>query len=139
MKQDFPAKSFSLPKLFTVEDIILLFISISMMIEYACIHTRREIIPLARYGTPFVLLAFRLKTKENYRLLTDWRVEIPYSKNNHIHTYWRQYKTIFTIMFFEMYKLTNVQIKNYVHYIYTLFQKIALLQLYNLKSLYYNK
>lgn len=71
MKQDFPAKSFSLPKLFTVEDIILLFISISMMIEYACIHTRREIIPLARYGTPFVLLAFRLKTKENYRLLTD--------------------------------------------------------------------
>ena len=57
MKQDFPAKSFSLPTLFTAEDIILLFISYS--------------IPLARYGTPFVLLAFRLKTKENDRLLTD--------------------------------------------------------------------
>ena len=57
MKQDLPAKSFSLPTLFTAEDIILLFISYS--------------IPLARYGTPFVLLAFRLKTKENDRLLTD--------------------------------------------------------------------
>ena len=57
MKQDFPAKSFSLPTLFTVEDIILLFISYS--------------IPLARYGTPFVLLAFRLENKENDRLLTD--------------------------------------------------------------------
>ena len=71
MKQDFPAKSLSLPTLFKVKEIILLFVSYSMMIEYTCIHTRREIIPLARYGTPFVLLAFRLKTKENYRLLTD--------------------------------------------------------------------
>lgn len=74
MKQDFPAKSFSLPTLFTVEDIILLFISYLMIIEYTCINTRREIniIPLARYGTPFVWLAFRLKTKEKYdQLLTD--------------------------------------------------------------------
>lgn len=54
-----------------VEDIIVLFISYLMIIEYTCINTRRKIIPLARYGTPFVLLAFRLKTKENYRLLTD--------------------------------------------------------------------
>ena len=57
MKQDFPDKSFSLPTLFTVKDIILLFISYS--------------ISLARYGTAFVLLAFRLKNKENYRILTD--------------------------------------------------------------------
>ena len=72
MKQDFPAKSFSLPTLFTVEDIILLFISYLMIIDYTCINTRREIIPLARYGTLFVWLAFRLKTKEKYdRLLTD--------------------------------------------------------------------
>ena len=52
MKQDFLAKSFSLPTLFTVEGIILLFISYLMTIEYTCINTKREIIPLARYGTP---------------------------------------------------------------------------------------
>ena len=33
----------------------------------------------------------------------------------------------------------NVQIKNYVHYIHTLYQKIALLQLYNFQSLHYDK
>ena len=31
------------------------------------------------------------------------------------------------------------KLKNYVHYIHTLYQKIALLQLYNFKSLHYNK
>ena len=134
MKQDFLAKSFSLPTLFTVEGIILLFISYLMTIEYTCINTKREIIPLARYGTPFVLLAFRLNTKQNYRLLTDWRVRIPYSNNIHIYTCWCQYKTIFTIILFW-----NVQIKNYVHYIHTLYQKIALLQLYNFQSLHYDK
>ena len=71
MKQDFLAKSFSLPTLFTVEDIILLFISYLMIIEYICINTRREITPLARYGTPFVLVAFRLETKQNDQLLTE--------------------------------------------------------------------
>ena len=128
MKQDFPAKSFSLPTLFTVEDIILLFISYLMIIEYTCINTRREI-TCQIWHTTFVLLAFRLKTKQNYRLLTDWRVRIPYSNNIHIYTCWCQYKTIFTIILFW-----NVQIKNYVHYIHTLYQKIALLQLYNFKE-----
>ena len=71
MKQDFLAKSFSLPTLFTVEDIILLFISYLMIIEYTCINTRKEITPLARYGTPFVLVAFRLETKQNDQLLTE--------------------------------------------------------------------
>ena len=88
-----------------------------------CRKKRREIIPLARYGAPFVIF-YSLTRELGYPIL---KIII------FIHA---DINTKLYLQYFFL-KCTNLKLCT-LYYIHTLYQKIALLQLYNFKSLNYN-